>query len=189
MARNALKGLIIILVVAGAGGIGFAFYSLMQPSGIDPIVLLGSIPGLQPSQESGIVHTWFSTQQTPQGLSISDSWTDLTSLPVINFTVGSGESVYMFFSGFVYLEPKAGDFYCDANFRFKIDGVGESFPIVSTSATNYTVGIYAYVGLQNMTSYLLVGTHNITVQYYNYCGDTFNCIIRDFSLLVQTLIP
>lgn len=171
----------IIALIAAAGGIGFGYFAMTQQVNSSEVATLSLIPELFEQQGSGIKNTWYMLNRT-QAYSDHIGPDDL----VINFNVGPGESVYFHISGNVCMDPLTPGIVALLTIEIKIDGILIAAPNLCLKQFNFS---FVSMDLQNLTSYISPGSHNISVFYIKSNLDPISSYLYYRSLLVQTLIP
>ena len=174
----------ILILLIGVAGFGYLYYDSKQPTPPSPIESLYILEKITP--QPGIVRTWSDTTSL---MRLLGSITPYNIDPdiAINFTVNSGESVYFSFVCLGYIVPNsATNGYL--GFRFCIDGI-EDYPSCYAGANSSSGPVYISISLQNVTSLLAPGSHNITIYYIWEYLDSASSWIASRSLVVQTLIP
>ncbi|MFX1346667.1 MAG: hypothetical protein ACFFBC_07450 [Promethearchaeota archaeon] len=161
---NSGKGLAIFAVIVGILGAALAGYSAF--------ILFTA------TDATNIKGTWYATDNSHV---CSGGWEYLDTLE-LNFTVNSGENVYLFYNSYVKVEG----FYC--YFEIHIDGSQVGYQMQITTDDNLTFERFS-VALQHYIPSTLVeasigyGAHNASI-YVN--ADNSSTIIASNSLFIQT---
>jgi hypothetical protein len=164
------KGLGILALLIGISGLGLGIYTLVFP------------PVQVQDTDFGIQETWFSYYTTDVFTNPPASFIFIDPL-TINFTVNSGESVYILYVG---MAAVFGAGLSLIQINFVLDGTILTYPIgpqlifASNSADQY-----GSVALQT-TRTISAGFHNVTISIW---GTNSSNGVTSNSLLVQTFIP
>jgi hypothetical protein len=158
--KSALVAILALLISCGA--VGFIIYDqyFVQP----------------PTKD------WFANYPYSVAVSSGEAWSTIPWV-AINFTVGSGESVYLLFTGITRFDDSSGDTYMEI--CFVVDHVRWSEPLCRIEC--YTTGsgdIWRMsVAMQCVNSSLPPGIHNVFISFRgNHTLDS----LREMALFVHT---
>ncbi|KKL07606.1 hypothetical protein LCGC14_2584360 [marine sediment metagenome] len=158
------SGLAVLALLVGVSALGLGAYQMFF---VTPT-----------NMKSGIKNTWYSFDTDSKYAEITPYIIPVDSL-LINFTVKSGESVYLHFNTMLHIESE--------NFIFvlvldSVDLLNSPYPTWLIKQTNSTLSVSLQLSLDTVS----VGAHNVTMGITS--RNTAN-YISSSSLLVQTYIP
>ena len=161
------SGLAILALLIAIGALGIGVYQLIAPAA--PAV--------------GIRNTWYKFDYASRNTNPISTVIIIDQL-TIDFTVGSGESVYFFFNTWATVDAGVNSYI---QLNFVLDGVvlsGPTYPwwVFRTTGTS----IEAPISLQMSLDTVSAGAHNVTISIY---GNGVDNEIFSSTLLVQTYIP
>ncbi len=163
------SGLAILALIIALGALGLGIYQMIFPA---------SAAG-----GSGIKNTWYDFHYS--ATHTNPISTIITVDPLtIDFTVGSGESVYFHFNTWADVDAGVNSYI---QFNFVLDGVmlsGPTYPwwVIRTTAASIEAPISCQLSLDAVTA----GAHNVTISIF---GSDIDNNIFSSTLMVQTYIP
>lgn len=165
------SGLAVLALLVALGALGLGIYQIFFAA-----------PAVTTEEASGIKKTWYrstidSIYTNPKGVDISID--DL----LINFTVGSGESVYFLFNAYAVVQSTPSSWI---SFHFELDGVRLNYPeypywMLQSELERMGAAISCQLSLDSVSE----GVHNATIIIR--ANHDFNYIFSS-SLLIQTYI-
>ena len=160
----------------GKGSTILATIAVVIGLGVGGYVLYNNFFAVQPNQ-------WYKSGSFVEYMSPGTAW-DTSSFFSIDFTVGSGETVYFSYVGHVLLDDSSGDSFVDIS--FSVDGIRWYYPYerVQRYNTGSPGGIQLSVVLQHYNTTMPSGNHTVNIAFR---GDsTTDALYMSQSLFVQT---
>ena len=160
-------------------GIILGLIALLISAGVGGYVLYNNFIATPPSTGN----QWYASGIAAEFMNPSEAW-DTSNFRTIDFTVVSGQTVYISYVGQVLLDDTSGDSYVEI--KFSVDGVRWYSPSLRIWRYNTVSpgGIRLSVALQHYNTTMPSGSHTLTIAFR---GDsTSDALYVSWSLFVQT---
>ncbi|MFX1499607.1 MAG: hypothetical protein ACFFDH_01430 [Promethearchaeota archaeon] len=167
MAKSSGLAVLALLIAIGALGFGIFQFFFAAPK----------------VEKTGIQHTWYDFHYA-EVLTNPISTVITVNQLTIDFTVGSGESVYFHFNTWADVDAGANSYI---QINFVLDGSplsGPTYPwwVVRTTEDNMEIPVSCQLSIDSLT----VGNHTASINIF---GSDNNNRIFSSTLLVQTYVP
>ena len=160
-------------------GIILGLIALLISAGVGGYVLYDNFIAVPPSTGN----QWYASGSAAEFMNPGAAW-DTSNFRTIDFTVVSGQTVYISYVGQVLLDASSGDSYVEI--KFSVDGVRLYSPSLRIWRYNTVSpgGIRLSVALQHYNTTMPSGSHTVTIAFK---GDsTSDALYLSWSLFVQT---